>query len=1653
MNSMKRVLAAVLMPVLMLTLMLGTFSVAASAASASDSLMIVDDDLAGTAAGKSVSVTVGGTKYTGTFGKNAFATVAAAVSAVAAGGSVYVAAGIYAEDLTLTGNVHLYGNCAGVSPNSDSDPFQSSGKRAITGPTETILQDTVIHYGDLKEGETGIIGTVTLDGFALTGDSCIRLQGERLTNSTIEIRNNIFELVNERAYTRIGVNDSIFAAIGVGVREDNAFLPNYSNILNNRILSVSATGTGIATTVGIYVANSDQTLIEGNYVSDTTGDTFTVTMLTTRTEISGNYFRNGSASRVYDSIKGTILVHGNTFDGVGGTTANGNYAFGLYSDATATNMYTSWSENVGNIHVFENEFVNLGKAIRLYAKVRSYDQAINSSPFGCETYNNSFIPADTGNCCFMHFSYGDGVYNPRVYDNYTAGLNPKAISQQDNNNAGAEIDFGTYWLNEAKTDDSSLLDVTAIENDGDALLSNTKINTAPDFSIATEVAAVDSVKPVITTRQGGYCELFADAACTTPLPNDTLDLDIGANFVYAKVHYAEYNIVYTVIVTKKVTYSTYMNSNECVVGPEFGKYATGQTIFVQVQGEWRRAVVGHSAYASLPEAIANSQKGDVVKVLAGVYDMSITVDKGLTIQGNKAGINPTDMSDPDFGKNPERSNEDEETIFTQQVTLKSGISGLEFDGIMLKGDGVFRYDFTGHTNGLAFKNILISNTASHGLIYKARNDAGTSILTGLYLYQNRYDGNTGGYLTCAGSIANSTFERNVYYKTKSNSGHYIGGTNGGVSSVIKFKDNIFYQCTGTTLIQSADGNETSNANARADSSFWYEGNRLIDCSSGTAAVFQRLKSGLHITIIGNRLEGTTVSTFKVYPQSQTSGQTVEMKENYFGPSIRTPLTSSVDTTADASRNYYAAGIENVAFGNTISYMPYYIDQEMTTLVGDAALESVTRPETAVLNKEERTVKYSCEAATDEVKFSFKTSEGATYQMYAESGCTTPLKDNTMELDGMYSVAYVKVVAADGVTSKVYTVSVEKPINSKAELKGVKEEGSIFVQQSATKATVRVPKTSVYADLTPIVSSGAGAYMYAADDTEMKNPILGTDVIHLPVGKTSFIIKVVSEDESLTNIYDLIAERREASDACKLIDVTGGEYAAEFDGNDVTVTYENDVTKVTPNVFVSDGASYKLYRDLGFNIELDGSIPLEVGDNVVYAQVTAEDGETKAGYTLHLMRESKSSENYIRYDSEYNSFPTFALNEAERTENEGIIEYVGLKEIRNFTLNEEYGLPFIYLYPDEYMDTLADELVVSKGATYDIFKKYEGGVLSGLVSSRNDPANIKLAEGENNFFIRVTAANDEARIYNLRVYNLVKHTGNALLTVDGFSVRREGNVFTCTGSLDDAPVVMRASEGADVKVYADRKRTIPVDATVAAKEDETLGEKYTGVNVAKVMSQHYVVYYVDVTSQAGVKAQYTVKILSGLFRATFADVGEKHWAADYITKAYNMGVASGSLNADGLFEFKPAANATRQEIAVFMCNLLGIDKSYYNAKSLTYKDSKKIASWAKKAVAAAGQLGFMQGSGGYFNPTANITRQEFMVVIVRACSMDTSVYGARVLKKFKDKNKIASWAKVYAQTAVGYGLISGSNNFIRPTDNITRAEIAKIMVDAAPFARG
>ncbi len=1635
MKSIKRILATTLMLVMVFTLVMGTFSVSAAAAvTCADNLIVVDDDFASKTKGSTVSATVAGTTYTGKLGTTAFATIGEALEAVITQGSIYVAAGVYSGPIALDKGVSLYGNMMDVNPNDPSDISKAAASRAVTGANETILQDTQIYYAPTKADEMLSSNyMLTLNGFALAGDSCINLQNDRYTNARITISNNVFDLINENAYNNMGVSDDAFSAIQLGSEPASTFIAAAVTIQNNRIERIGYTGNGLTNANGIETYWATDVRVDGNYIANTNAIGFSVGQLQSTTFVTNNYVYNAGKTQVYNNIGGLVEISGNTFDTVGGNTANGQYAFGLYANATADNYANAWKADANSVLVFENTFKNVGNAIFLQGRGRLNAAPSNLAPLGSEIYDNIFIPAIASDCNFITMQYSDASYSPKVYNNYTGGLNPKDISQVLFSNAGSAFDFGSYWLNEEMTESSDLLAVKAITNTAGISFAGATIASAPDCTISVALPApLTEIQLGLEVVEGGYYELFTDAKCTQPMVNNTLAVDTGVNYAYAKVYYGEYSIIYTLILTKKVAYSDYLDASEFVVSSEFAQYTTGQTVYVQINDEWRRAIVGHSAFADLGLALNTAQSGDTINLTAGLYEGALTFNKGVMIKGPKAGINPNNMND--FSRSDARNNLDEEAVFNTGMVFAPGINGIGFDGVTFTGNAMFTFSTTFNVDGMLFTNMLFTGTTgTDSLLYRGRNDAGRNTMSNAVISFNRFEGAGSSYVMRYSNISNGLFDSNVFYNsTKS---IYIGGVDGSASDVLTFKDNIFYGFTSNIAL-----GDSSNVGAKVTASVKFDGNRFIDCTAASILYLRRWRSGCTFTAVNNSFEGSTKGAFYVSPEPGFSGQNIVMHENYFGDNVTSALNHSLDSVADASHNYYAKGPSTV-FAGDAKYVPYYTDAAMTILAGDYQVLNVDAPAGAILDVEKKTINYTANTAADELSFKLNVSLGATYELYADEKCTELCKNDTVALIGEKTTAYAKVIAEDGATSTVYTINITQPKNNKAELKGLAIDGCTLMNQGANTYSAILPSSYVAGPLVPVTSAGATVSVYAGTDVEMKTPINYNTDIAYPVGKSTYIIKVTSEDGTVSEVYT-VSLSRSKSTACDLVGINGGLEEAVINGNTAIVTYGYETEKITPEIVVSSGAKVTLYKYTGGNVPLTEKIALNVGENKVFAVVTAEDGETQKEYIIIMVRKDQSAEKEILSES----FPTYATSKTElEADTEG--KLVGLK----YLSNEGH----LYLVPNAFIESIDDALVVSEGATYEIFKDYDyvnDQPIGAAISSNADQKTLKLTEGDNIFHIRISAKNGTKSIYKLIIQNEVKETGCEIIDVNGFSVNRDGNVINASSSVEVTQIDFFLSTNAAAKVYADRKKTIEVDTTMTTYTVTDTQEVYSDCRLNNVPTQAFVKYYVDVTSQSGETKSYIINLTQGARNAVFADIVE-HWAENYINDAYAMGITNGVANPDGSLTFNPNSYATRQEVAIFICNLMGIDAASYAKGSLPYKDAKSIASWAKNAVRAVTALGIFTGDGTNFNPKANISRQEFMIVIVRACALDTSKGKASAIASFKDKDQIAKWAKVYVQTAVSYGLVNGdTSGKINPTAPITRAEIAKIMVCAKGYAR-
>jgi len=176
---------------------------------------------------------------------------------------------------------------------------------------------------------------------------------------------------------------------------------------------------------------------------------------------------------------------------------------------------------------------------------------------------------------------------------------------------------------------------------------------------------------------------------------------------------------------------------------------------------------------------------------------------------------------------------------------------------------------------------------------------------------------------------------------------------------------------------------------------------------------------------------------------------------------------------------------------------------------------------------------------------------------------------------------------------------------------------------------------------------------------------------------------------------------------------------------------------------------------------------------------------------------------------------------------------------------------------------------------------------------------------------------------------------------------------------------------------------------------------------------------------------------------FADV-QNHWAKQYIEFIADKGIIKGK--AQGIFA--PDDNVTRAEFTAMLVRFLGLETE--TASTLPFLDVSEN-DWFYEVVSTAYSAGLVQGKGNLFDPNGLLTREEMVVLMVRAASAigrsaqvdDQEV--EELLSRFNDKGEISQWARTGTAVGVKLGLIQGTGpNRFEPKAHATRAQAATVM---------
>ncbi len=175
---------------------------------------------------------------------------------------------------------------------------------------------------------------------------------------------------------------------------------------------------------------------------------------------------------------------------------------------------------------------------------------------------------------------------------------------------------------------------------------------------------------------------------------------------------------------------------------------------------------------------------------------------------------------------------------------------------------------------------------------------------------------------------------------------------------------------------------------------------------------------------------------------------------------------------------------------------------------------------------------------------------------------------------------------------------------------------------------------------------------------------------------------------------------------------------------------------------------------------------------------------------------------------------------------------------------------------------------------------------------------------------------------------------------------------------------------------------------------------------------------------------------------FTDVDSDDWFLAAVQYVYENGRMAGTSSTT----FQPEVNLTRAMAAQVLYNLEGQPAV---TGDTTFTDAAAAGDWAVKAITWAEQTGVVAGIGdGLFDPTANVTREEFAQMMYNYASYkeyDLTLEGD--LSQFEDASAISSWAETAMSWANGSGLINGHDDgTIDPQGTTTRAQAASILMN-------
>ncbi|MCR5848477.1 MAG: Ig-like domain-containing protein [Lachnospiraceae bacterium] len=261
------------------------------------------------------------------------------------------------------------------------------------------------------------------------------------------------------------------------------------------------------------------------------------------------------------------------------------------------------------------------------------------------------------------------------------------------------------------------------------------------------------------------------------------------------------------------------------------------------------------------------------------------------------------------------------------------------------------------------------------------------------------------------------------------------------------------------------------------------------------------------------------------------------------------------------------------------------------------------------------------------------------------------------------------------------------------------------------------------------------------------------------------------------------------------------------------------------------------------------------------------------------------------------------------------------------------------------------------------------------------------------------------------------------------------------------------------MYLNKTKTLTLKATLAPTDvtEKTITWTVSDPKLAKVSAKGEVTMFkpgivtITATTTNKKSAKCVITALSdNNSKNIFADVEYNTWQYKAAIYVYNKGVMTGKgeMGSTGRIIFDPNTGLKREEFTQILYAKEGKPSVKYTS---TFDDVPK-GQWYTNGVLFCYNKGIVGGvgDGSSFGTGQGVQRQQLCLMLYKYAKYKkydtkTKISGKPTINDFKDKGKVASWAKDAVNWALCHGVMSGtSDGYLNPENTATRVETATII---------